>query len=307
MRGELKERVGVERIKREILEATVNENVNKAIDEVLKLIESSNRLIFTYAGPYSSPARYVTLVLNSLAGKECRWIHPQDLMYYLAPYDEGVEAWVTVLASDEGLNTLSLLTDQLVWTRHNVSLITQHELPDVIRYKLPDNVSVVSLNTNEWLMASHLVVAMAAAKSVRKGIRRDRLLKEFSSISPIVDDLIEEYEEEILKAVEMLRNPVIITATPTMWGAAEYVTYSRSLKTGRYLIEPEAVPQISVYVGRVILFSTDVEEYAVKQIKSLTLMTSVKVLDIRIHTDPLTAPMYGLILAKAINNLSSKT
>ncbi len=275
---------------------------DEAVQELKNFIkEVSRKLILTYAGPHSSPARYASLVLSSLTAVNSGWMHPQDLMYYTAPYDEGHEAGVVIFASDAGLNTLAMLIEQLVWTGHKVLIVTQHELPDTISFRIPEDAVIINLNTDDWLLTTHVLIARAIAEfGESKGVRLERLGKEASDVRPIIKDLLEEYADTLDRVREFVRTPTVVTASPTMWGPAEAIAYSNYTRTGRYLAEPEAVPQVSVFTGKVLIISTDVEEYSLKQIKSLPLTTSVKVQEVRLHTDPLTAPIYGIILVRAL-------
>ncbi len=288
--------------------AGVKSSIEKALTVVTgsvvsiisEFLRSSRKVILTHTGPYTSSVRYASLVLNSLSDIKCFWMHPQDLMYYLAPY-EGEEATSVLITSpDEGINTLTMLLDQLKWTGHRMALITQHDLPEIIAYKVPETVAYVNLNTSEWLMATHVLLARATASVCREGLRHERLVREVSNLIVVVDDLIEEYEDDLRKVADFIREPVVITSSPTMWGVAELIAYSRNARRGRYLVEPEAVPQVAAYVGKVLLIRTDVEEYSMRLIKSLQMTSSVSVLELKLHTDPLTAPVYGLMLAKAL-------
>jgi len=302
LRGEPEERVSVvTRVERKVSKAldTVR---NEAVQELKNFIkEVSQKLILTYAGPHTSPARYASLALSSLTTVNSGWMHPQDLMYYTAPYDEGHEAGVIIFASDAGLNTLAMLIEQLVWTGHKVMIVTQHELPDIISFRVPENTVIINLNTDDWLLTTHVLIARAIAEfGESKGIRLERLGKEASNISPIIKDLLEEYVNTLSRVREFMRTPIVITASPTMWGPAEAIAYSNYVSSGKYLAEPETVPQVSIFTRKVLIISTDVEEYSLKQIKSLPLTTSVKVQEVRLHTDPLTAPIYGIILIRAL-------
>jgi len=285
---------------RSSVEKALKSVTDDAVNLVSGFVRDSRKLILTHAGPYTSPARYASLILNSLSNVECLWMHPQDLMYYLAPYEEGEAASVLITSPDEGINTLAMLLDQLTWTGHSIALVTQHELPEIIAYKIPDTAAYVSLDTSEWLLAVHILLARAAAKACREGLRHDRIVREVSDLTSVVDDLIEEYSDDLERVADFIREPVVITSSPTMWGVAESIAYSRVARKGRYLVEPEAVSQVAAYVGRVLLISTDVEEYSMRLVKSLQMTSSASVIELKLHTDPLTAPIYGLMLAKAL-------
>ncbi len=283
----------IEAIKKELHKAL---QAREVFDSIKNFIESSPRVILTYTGPFSSPARYAALALASITMKESLWMHPQDLLYYKAPYDEGRESGIIIFASSEGLNTLNLLTDQLTWTGHKVLVIAQHRIPDELAYKLRDE-KLFELETGKWLLITHLLTGIAIGKLAGGGaLRRGRLVNEFTNIIPVIDDLVDTYEEVIDSLVDFLKEPVVITATPTMWGIGEFLTYS-GINVDAVLTAPEAAAALAKKIGRLLIIGTDVEEFSMKQLRSLSLTSSVKVFDFRLRTDPLTSPIYGLILA----------
>lgn len=77
-------------------------------------------------------------------------------------------------------------------------------------------------------------------------------------------------------------------------GVAEEIVYKRSYNT--YLVRPEAVPRHVSKVKRVLIISTDVEEYSLKSVRGLSITQGVEVFSLNLRTDPLTSPIYGLLL-----------
>ncbi len=257
--------------------------------------------IFTYAGPYISPARFSSLAFTTLTGQPREWIHPQDLLYYRAPYDEHQESSVIVFTSCNGMSTLNLLTDQLTWTGHRMLVFAECKLPHEISHKLRDE-EVVEVGGGPWLLTTHMLSAIAASLSKEANkVRAGKVLKELSTLPSIIDDLVREYNARIKELRDFLSSgPTVVTWTPTMHGV--YEALKGKLRERMYLhpcFLGEA-EEASKEIGRVAIFSTDVEEYSVKPVKSLSLTSNVKVFEFKIRTDPITAPIYGLLLMNYI-------
>ncbi|PUA32409.1 MAG: hypothetical protein B7O98_07070 [Zestosphaera tikiterensis] len=289
------------KLKKLLSEARKVSNLKNELNLFKEFMLNSRKLIMTYSGPYSSPARYATLTLTSLTSKEVRFLEPEELMYYVAPYDEEREAEVVIFSSVDGLTTLNLLVDQLLWTKHNLLVITQKDLTDELKYKLSGSL-VVNLNTDAWVLTTHLLVGLAVAEVRAEGfLRSDRLRSEFSNLSEeLIKDLITVYEPTIKELRKFLEKPALVTATPSMWGVAEELTYNLP---NTYLTNVDSIFKMVDKLNRVFLITTDVEEFAVKPVKALSITRNAEVFTLNIRTDPLTAPIYALILTHYLLDL----
>lgn len=293
MREEFEGRFSIT-LKKLLNEVRKTVSLEKELNLFKDFILNSRKLVMTYSGPYSSPARYATLTLTSLTNKEVRFLEPEELMYYVAPYDEEREADVVIYSSVDGLTTLDLLADQLLWTKHNLFVITQKELTEELKYKL-SNSTVINLNTDAWVLTTHILTGLAVANvRTEEFLRSSRLRSEFNNITEeLIKDLINVYEPTVKELRKFLEKPTLITATPSMWGAAEELTYNLP---NTYLINVDSIFKMINRLNRVLLITTDVEEFAVKPVKSLSITRNVEVFTLNIRTDPLTAPIYAVIL-----------
>ncbi len=300
MREKFRERPGVREEIGKVLRA-VTDVVNAREDQlVLKdFITSSREVIFSYAGPYSSPARYSTLFLSSVTQKYVRWMHPQELTYYYAPYSEAEGVSIVIYAS-EASGTLNMLIDQLSWTGHKLLVVSGSPLPDALKHKLRDE-KLIYLKGGEWLLKAHLFIGLSLSL-IEEGVkvRLERVLREFRDVGPVIGDLINSYEDVLVEVEEFLKKPAVITGTPTMWGAAECIAHSSCGGVTHYLSSPESAMVTGKSLGRVLIFDTDVEEFSVRPLKMLSLTGGVETMEIRLRTDPLTSPLYGIILARIL-------
>lgn len=264
---------------------------------IADFIRNSSKVITTTSDFYESPARYASIIFSSITDKDVRYVDPEDLMYYIAPYDEGRESSIIIYSSSEGLHNLRLLTDQLVWTNHRVLVVTQGRLGDDLEYRLSSS-TVVDLNTDEWLLHAHIVTSLTAGElAPGESLRRTRITGELTSLNvEVLEDLLRTYDKVLRELRKFVAEPFITTASPSMWGVAEGLAYERLLNT--YLVRPEAVSKHALRMKRILVASTDVEEYSLKFVKGLSITQGVEVFPLNLRTDPLTSPVYGLLLIK---------
>lgn len=292
------------------LERVLAIDYGEASSKLVSFLSSNNNVIITYVGSYVSPAKYALLTLRSITKLNAYLFRPNELIYYVVPYDEGRELGIVVFAYPDGLSDLNILIDQVRFTGHDYLIIIPEDLPKVISYKVPrDNVVNLELGKEllrYWILATHLLVGNTAPKLCsRGGIRSDRLLREVKDVTSVINDLISHYEEDLIAISKFIREPVIVTATPTMWGVAEYLALSNDVRSLRLLVPTDQVGKYVSRVNNVLLINTEVEEYSLRGIRGLSLTAATTVKELKLRTDPLTAPIYGLVLARVIEYLAS--
>ena len=277
---------------------------------IARFISGQPNVILTYTGSYSSPATYMTLLLRSLTKVNANFFPPKELTYYVAPYDEGREAHILIYSSIDGLSELNILIDQLRLTGHEFIVITPTALPNILSCKIPKE-RIIELNLEGrdryWPLLAHIVSGLAIAKLMNmKGVRASRVWNELSNVVPVVDSLVSYYEGVIEDVIEFLSQPLLITSTPTMKAVAEYLAYSRDIRVKRFLVNAEGIRNFVRFINRLLIIETDVEEYSMKEIKGLALTAASEIKELKFKTDPLTAPIYGLIIARIIEYLYSR-
>jgi len=277
---------------------------------IAEFISGGSNVILTYTGSYSSPATYMTLLLRSLTKVNANFFSPKELTYYVVPYDEGREARILIYSSIDGLSELNILMDQLRLTGHEFIVITPTALPNILSCKIPkERIIVLNLEGKDryWPLLAHIVSGLAIARLMNmKGVRVSRVWNELSNLVPIIDSLVSYYEGVIEDIVDFLSQPLLITSTPTMMAVAEYLAYSRDIRVKRFLVNAEGVRNFVRFINRLLIIETDVEEYSMKEIKGLALTAASEIKELKFKTDPLTAPIYGLIIARIIEYLYSR-
>ncbi len=271
-------------------------------------LQSVGSVITTYTGSYSSPARFLSILMSNLRSKVATFHYtPQELTYYVAPYSQEETPGVVIFNSPDGLTALNILLDQLRWTGYRLFLVTSTELPRQLKYKVREENLVVLGEDELWLFKTHLLVGLAVAHlSGKKGVRSERLWRELTELEGVFPDLIKHYEAQLEELKDFMSSPHLITSSPTMWGVAEYLAFSRRIRAQRFLVRPNEVRNYIRFINRVLVITTDVEEYSMKELKGLVLTASTDVRELKVSTDPLTAPIYGLMVGMALEERLSK-
>lgn len=270
-------------------------------DSVLKIFrrlsEGGRSIIVSSVGTFKSAGKYLAHLMNSLSRVSTFYVQPHELMYYVAPYDEGREPDILLVATPGGVNDLYLLLDQLVLTGHRVALVTE-PLPEFMKLKY-GSVDLAEVPLGRMGLLKLLAVLAYSASRVAKeelSRRAERIASECLSIGQVADELVEMYREELKAIKDVFLEPHIVTYTPTMEPAAEMV----SLGYGKSLAIMADISSAHLYVDRfarkVIAFTTDVEIYTVRYYLSKIAEKGGKTSEVRIRTDPLTAPLYALLL-----------
>jgi len=271
--------------------------------ELMEFLNDHGGTYFTYSGPYVSPAQHASLTYSSLTGRWRGWVHPQELIYYIAPYDEGVEKAIIVYSPKEGTNTLNLLTDQLTWTGHRLFVVSEGKLPDELAHKLRDE-RVVEVDEGKWLLTTHIINAYLGSLDPKANKHRaERVLNELRTLTSVIDDLLKTYENRLKELKRFIESDQIyFTSTPSMNAVMEDLANGLT-KEGIKAVKVTPEEAGLLERGKLVIFSTDVEEFSMKPVKALKLLKNIDIYELRVRTDPITAPIYGLILSGALRYL----
>lgn len=270
-------------------------------DAVLELAKRATdgrkQIVVSSVGLFRSVGRYFTHLMNSLSSVNTYYIDPHELAYYIAPYDEGREMDILLLSTPEGLNDLYILLEQLTLTGHRVALVSD-PLPDIVKRRFSEVDRVEIAWGDMGLLKLTSILAYTAAGLGRKElhIRTEKIREESLTLADVADDLVENYSEELVVVREVFKEPYIVTYTPTLEPAAELVAVGSS---GSRAVAVE-IPSAHLYVGRVsskvLAFTTDVEVYTVRYYLNKIAEKGGRVVEVKMRTDPLTAPLYALLL-----------
>ena len=212
-------------------------------------------------------------------------------------------------------NSLIRLLDSTYYTGNHVLLITPQPLQQV-KARLRGQ-QLVLVDRPRRILRQVLLASISGyevADRVRekgdKALRFNRLRIEVHDYSSIVDELLSIYSSELRVLADSLDKVSVIAYTPTMESPAYYLQSIVLEKTGKLIPLVELTSIVGFVEDKVlrnstiVLFSTTVEEYSVKELLFKSMMARNKVLELKIRTDPLTAPVYAIMLLEELMSSS---
>jgi hypothetical protein len=288
---------GVQVLERVKGSLSTQQKLEESSQVLRRAIEGRRYVLVTSTGMFRGLGRYLAQLVNSLTSSNAYYVEPYELTYYIAPYDENREVDVLVTATPDGFPDLYILLDQLVLTGHRVTVLSG-TLPEQLKSRF-SYVDAVEVPWDELgLLRLVQLLAYSVASLGRRDLQRRvrRVLDECTSLHTVVEELVERYKEELDALRSTLVRPHVVTYTPTMEVAAQLLVYGsdRSLAV---LADP---PSVHTYLRRVsrdvVAFTTDVEVYSLRYHLGRVAELGGRVVELRLRTDPLTAPLYALIL-----------
>lgn len=289
-------------------EKWAKENKDKVVEFALR----HERLAITYTGS--------SIIASKIFSHTLRTLTPSTniveacidtLIYHVAPYTEGLG--VIVFAEKGTENSLIRLLDSTYYTGNNVLLITPTPIR-MVKNRLRGQ-GLIVVNIRDKLLGE-VMLASVSGYEIAKRLRREdegrlrfnRLGIEIHDYTSIVDELVSIYRLQLEELKENIDKISLIAYTPTMEPVA-YLAQKLLLEKKRLVPLLELTRTISLLEekllekGLVLLFSTTVEEYSVKELLFKSMASRAKVLELKIRTDPLTAPIYGLILLLGLSTM----
>ncbi|WP_448579209.1 hypothetical protein [Thermosphaera sp.] len=273
------------------------------IGEVIESFLSSSRkpLIITYNRqgylPASTAYWHIATVdpdLNTLISDI-----PAVSLYTLA-YREG---WrVLVFASNPYTGLLNTMQVSRI-LNHELLAVTSKPMDEKVR-RILDNYGPLYVDRADELEASlvmtlavnHALSSLYKNKLEARGARLFRHSKE--GVVPLIEELIERYSEHLSKIIS--EKEVLLTSSKLMEAPTLYLSESLrriGVKTRFENAENVTGP------GSIVLVSTSVEEYYVRELKFQYARMGLKTIDLSFNTDPLEAGIYLGMLSLYIDKL----
>lgn len=290
----------------------LEDRLNKAkriLDEIgVDRFFHAERIYLAYAGRYYAPASawLVYWPIAQLTEKMPQVLPAEAVSYHLLAY-RGERASIIAFIEPRGENMLARIGDAARFTDTPILAIAP-PLPPVIeeRYR-GEELIVVEDEAPATLYV--LLAAMAASKALEalRGIelRVKRYREEVATLYTVVDDIRKEYKDLLNKLSELRYD--IIASSPTMLPAAYmlqmyYETRYRSPVPVEALSSTLPVITSNPFVKNVLITASGVEADMVREIESRAslLASGLKTTSLIIGTDPLTAPLYGIIAASLL-------
>ncbi len=283
------------------VEDKVKEELEKPVNEQLKNYLRKEKLIITFSSSKKVPA---SILYWTLAAFKMHQYPPilapySSFITHIAPYHEQY----SVIALVDNVYLLKPIFDFRKLLRIDTFVLTEN-IPKQMK---TFDVAEISFKGDvfEKTLFWALYLSITALKSLAKEVQTRRvsnLLKELANVGEIVEDMCKQYKNTIEELAEVLKHGSILHVY-----APEYLLGTISLLfSGRKHITLHDIT--SIYFeelpkdGKIIIFRTGVEEHIGRYVK---IRLSIKgVHDVSINVDPVSAPIYLLILLESALKLS---
>ena len=279
-------------------------------EHVVEHIGSPTTIYVAFAGSSyaQASAQLFHWILRQLTEKTIYMGPVEAFLYHtLAYHDES--SFILLFAEPGSENIIARTADAAHITGTRLLVVTQ-PLPDIIAERVGRE-NLVEIASPRPSIHYVLVAAKSAAKLAERfssiRVRVKRLVNELSSVTSIYESLIERYNDivpiiaEILAKKERADLYASTTMLPPAYILAGYIDNARV-----YPISSLPVHVTSKQLHRnVITLLTDIEADILKEVKfkvSMYMPGNNRIVELILHTDPLTAPIYGsLVIEHALD------
>ncbi len=281
------------------------EEASRIVDAVLG--EIRERLIISYTGVGSIAAYTMYWILREVAPQTSVELYSGDaLAFHVLAYrrsrrDEysvASDTSVVLFAGPGGENQLLLVRDAALYTGAGL-IVVSHRLPPVVEQRLGGEPLLVELEPPYPLYATILAARLGAVLASRRGernVRVERVSRETADVSSVVRELVERHGADAERLLTC--RPCIYAYTPTMTGPARLAAImTRSVSMG----VQECLSALSwgVDVKGLALLYTSADEDAVRELRFKAMTSGLDIRELKLGTDPVTAPLYATILLYA--------
>ncbi len=276
---------------------------SRAAPEALR--ELRDRIVIAYSGLGEAAAWTAYWIIREVAPQAPLEIYPADaLAFHVLAYrrsrrDEysvASDTTVYLFAGPGGENQAVFVRDAAVNTGAAL-VVVSHRLPPVIEQRLGEEVLLVN-PPGVYTLSSTILAARLAALIVERlaerNVRVERVLDESGSLADVVDDLVERHGVDAARVYGCSGCAYIHTAT--MRAPAALAAW---MTGGRRLDVQEALGFLASGWpgGEARLIYTEADEDAVREVRFRLMTGGVGFAELRLRTDPVTAPVYAVILA----------
>ena len=291
------------------LEERAEQLASSVVDEARRLLAGAETVFLAYAG--SGPAAAAALIaywpLSQVAEKPRPLVAPLEAYthHYAAYHDERTALLVFAEPGAESIVARSLATARIMGA---TAVVIGPPLPGPAAAQAEGHVyaELVS-HERPWLLLVLAAAKLAAGLAeTLQGIRLrlDRLRREYGDIASVYDSLSGMYRVEVEALSKSLGGGVEAYYSPTLEAAARHLAYLSGRLGGCTRVAPLSglVPSLvqgSAAGSTVVLLSTGAEADLLREAEFRLRMKNKTPVKIVIDTDPLTASLYGVLLAEA--------
>ncbi|MCI4436397.1 MAG: hypothetical protein JHC33_06245 [Ignisphaera sp.] len=268
---------------------------NTLAKELLTRLRGKERVAILFCGASEGVARHLETVLR-LANEKINAVvvNGDYASNMLLPYiSEGLEASI-VLTSPHSIGCLN----RVAYTSRILGLDTLLIAPRPLPLASGPLQQVLEGSIEIEASMYRLTVSLASIKlglAMNSDVKRIKRLENEVSVASVVEDMIKVYSKTV-EDVEKCRTVVVTHSLLSVGEELGELGYIYTTVDKASMVW-QAIPEATA------LFYTSAEEHIVREELAHTLRVRTQpkhVVHVRINTDPLTAPIYGLIMAHYI-------
>ncbi len=297
------------------LEQLVRDTLHKLppIEEAIKLLGPAKEVLVSHVGGVAAEAAaYEAYWILRTLGKPFTWIGSlEDIAYHTLAYTKGEVERAILLVAEEGTdNSIARMLDAAKLTETRLVIVKQGPLHPLLEQRLPDTSTTLEVVMGNPILALQLLAVKVAARTSlespgdSEGLakRAQRILEEVESLPEVVDELLHRYAGAINK-IRGVKERAVIAYSTTMRPPA-LILSDHYIKNG-IVVRLLPLSELAAILtrgeklhGSTILLRTGVEDDYGREIgfKLSTRGMKHSSIEVRINTDPLTAPLYATLI-----------
>jgi len=284
-------------------------------DVAIEKFVRTDSIILVSLSRYRSALYPSYLAFKSLTKVRVEYVDPDTLIYFIGPYRELMPKVLLYFDGEaRRLGRLLRVIDTLNMLRTNYTLITP-KIPEQFIKRARGDVIQTSEGVDPLIAINYLLLdSITTSRNTCLAEKRcGRLSEELKDMPSLINDFLSYYGVRLSTLINSLKelvgtgSVVALVSTPSLRIVSEVLSdYLSRCKIVPLSINYSInVMPIQGRIAKIITLVTDVEDAYVKELVP-PIMVKVPIHELRIRTDPLTAPIYGLLLTKVITgSLSS--
>ncbi|MEL9940153.1 MAG: hypothetical protein QW632_01585 [Ignisphaera sp.] len=256
-------------------------------------IGSKKSIAIIYCGSVEGVARHLESILRiSRPGTNLLTMHGDYIHNIMLPYvSESIDQ---ALIFSHSLATSCLLRAYQSLKLLGIDLLAVVSKPTGVERPLKfDEENIIEIDENVYRVATTLA-SIKIGVELGGSIQRIKRMEQEVTLSSIVGDIIKKFRED----ADKVRECELIATTHSMLSVAEELG-----DIGYLYTTVDKLHKLIMIARSVGIFYTTAEEHIVREtiinVKRLAMQKSF--VEIKVNTDPFTAPLYGLIIASYIS------
>ena len=299
----------------------INGIVNESLEwistiekELLEFILQNKKVYFSYSGMGIIPANIASTILNVITQENIYTAFPSTyLALHVIPYKEDRFSIIHFTTSPWERNETARLSDAVYIMDIPTKFILPNIQDPILDSKIPENSSIrypekLDPIIVQSLLAAYISIRAAVKFTSRKDMRVNRLLEDTKDYTGIVSSIEKMYWKEIEDVTETLntQGELTILTTSTMYPAGMALAFYLSSK-GFPIRLFEVTSGLRLVTNqynskkKIAILYTSTEEDSYRDFMFSSIKAGFKPIKIEFRTDPLSAPIYGIMFSKLLD------